>query len=136
MRRIAPVLALLGALAILTSACASSKATGLPAGPTEAPTTAACPAEIEMTDTLRFEPQTCSLKVGTTVTWTNGSIQHTVTSEPDSPVEFDSGTVAGGGEYSFTFETAAVVPYYCKLHTGPGLRTPNTMIGTITVEAA
>ena len=136
MRRIAPALALLGALAILASACASGKATGLPTEPTEAPTTAACPPAIEMTDTLLYEPKTCSVKVGTTVTWTNGGIIHTVTSEPDSPVKFDSENIAPGAEYSFKFETAAVVPYYCKVHTAAGARLPTAMIGTITVEAA
>ena len=137
MRRIAPALALLGALAILASACASNKATGLPTEPTEAPTTAACPAEIEMTEaTLKFVPETCTTTVGTTLTWTNGSVAHTVTSEPESPVKFDSGTIEGGGEYSFTFETAGTIPYYCKLHTSASLRDPRAMIGTITVEAA
>ena len=136
MRRITPALALLGALAILTSACASNKATGLPAGPTEAPTTAACDGTIDMTDLLKFEPQDCTIKVGTTVTWVNGSIVHTATSEPDAPIKFDSGVVAAGGEFTFTFEQVATVPYYCAAHTAPRVRNPDAMIGTIIVEAA
>jgi plastocyanin len=135
MRRYAQALALLATLAFIASACASSKATGLPPGPTEEPTTAAC-GTIQMTDSLHFEPAECSVKVGATVTWENGGILHTATSEPDSPIKFDSGNVQPGGEFKFTFEKAGVVPYYCKAHTSPGLRTPGTMIGTITVEAA
>lgn len=138
MRRIAPALALLGALAILASACASGKDTGLPAEPTEGPTTAACPEEIQMTVDLKFVPANCSVKVGTSITWTTvaGSSDHTATSEPDAPVKFDSGIVKAGDSFSFTFETAAVVPYYCKVHTAAGARLPDAMIGTITVEAA
>ena len=136
MRRFAQALALLAALTFVATACASSKATGLPAGPTEEPTTAEC-GIIEMTDSpLAFVPEECSVKVGATVTWENASLLHTVTAEPDSPIQFDSGNIEGGGEFTFTFEEAGVVPYYCKAHTSPGLRRPGTMIGTITVEAA
>jgi plastocyanin len=136
MRRIAPALALLGALAILATACASGKATGLPSGPTESPTTEVCDGTIDMTDLLKFEPQECTIKVGTTVTWVNGNIIHTATSEPDAPVKFDSGSVAAGGEFKFTFDQVATVPYYCAAHTAPGVRNPAAMIGTIVVEAA
>ena len=135
MRRLAHALALLGVLAMLTSACASSKATGLPDGPTESPTTAACDGTIDMTDALKFEPENCTVKVGATVTWTTvGSAPHTATAEPTAPIKFDSDTVASGAEFTFTFEQAGTVPYYCKLHTAAGVRTG--MIGTIVVEAA
>ncbi len=135
MRRIAPALALFGALAILTSACASSKATGLPTGPSEEPTTAACDGTIDMTDALQFEPEKCAIKVGTTVTWTTaGSVPHTATAEPDAPVKFDSASVAAGASFEFTFEQAGTVPYYCALHTAAGTRTG--MVGEIVVEAA
>jgi plastocyanin len=135
MRRIAHALALVATLALLTTACASSKATGLPAGPTEEPTTAICDGTIEMNDQLTFVPERCTVKVGTTVTWTTvGSAPHTATAEPDAPVKFDSEQVDAGGDFSFTFEQAAEVPYYCKLHTSAGARAG--MVGTIVVEAA
>ena len=51
-----------------------------------------------------FSPQTVNVSEGTTVCWTNtGSASHTVTS--DTPL-FDSGTIAPGGIYEFTFTTA------------------------------
>lgn len=135
MRRIAPALALLGALAILASACASGKATGLPSGPTQSPTTEACDGTIDMTDALAFEPKDCTVTVGTTVTWTTvGSAPHTATAEPDAPVKFDSESVASNASFEFTFEAAGTVEYYCKLHTAAGTRTG--MVGTIVVEAA
>jgi plastocyanin len=68
MRRIAHALALVATLALLASACASDKDTGLPAGPTEAPSAAVCTGEIEMNDELKFVPENCTIKVGTTVT--------------------------------------------------------------------
>ena len=135
MRRIAHALALIGALAILTTACASNKGTGLPSGPTEEPTTAACDGTIDMTDALKFEPESCTVKVGTEVTWTTvGAAPHTATSEPTAPIKFDSQQVDGGKSFSFTFEAVGEVPYYCKLHAAPGARAG--MVGTITVEAA
>ncbi|MGH2785776.1 MAG: cupredoxin domain-containing protein [Actinomycetota bacterium] len=135
MRRIAHALALVGALATLTTACASNKATGLPTGPSEEPTTAACDATIDMTDALKFVPESCTVKVGTEVTWTTaGAAPHTATSEPDAPIKFDSLQVDGGKSFSFKFETAGTIPYYCKLHASPGTR--SGMVGTITVEAA
>ena len=135
MRRIAHALALVASLALITTACASNKDTGLPAGPTEAPSAAVCTGKIEMTDQLKFVPESCTIKVGTTVTWTTaGSAPHTATSEPTAPVKFDSDQVASGASFDFTFETAGEIPYYCKLHSSPGSRAG--MFGTIIVEAA
>lgn len=135
MRRITHALALIGALAILTTACASDKDTGLPAGPTEAPSSEVCDGTIDMTDQLKFVPENCTVKAGTKVTWTTvGAAPHTATAEPDASVKFDSGNVESGKGFSFTFETAGEVEYYCKLHAAPGARAG--MVGTITVEAA
>jgi len=134
MRRFAHALALVAILTLLATACASDKDTGLPAGPTEAPSAAVCTGEIEMNDELKFVPENCTVKVGTTVTWnTVGAAPHTATSEANAPVKFDSQTVASGGNFDFTFETAGEVPYYCALHSSPGTRVG--MVGTITVEA-
>jgi plastocyanin len=135
MRRIAHALALVATLALLTTACASNKATGLPVGPSETPSAAVCTGKIGMTDQLQFVPANCTIKVGTTVTWTTvGSAPHTATSEPTAPVKFDSDLVNSGGEFEFKFETAGEIPYYCKLHSSAGSRAG--MFGTIIVEAA
>ena len=138
MRRFLHALALIGALAILTTACASDKDTGLPAGPTEAPSSEVCDGTIDMTVDLKFAPVTCTVKVGTTVTWTTvaGSAAHTATSEPNAPVKFDSGEVPSGDDFSFKFDQAGEIPYYCKFHAAPGARVAASMIGTIVVEAA
>jgi plastocyanin len=70
-----------------------------------------------------FSPGSLTVKVGTTVTWTNTSIfDHTVTS--DSAL-FDSGGLGQGGVFTFTFNQAGTFTYHCSYHPG--------MIGTIVV---
>jgi len=74
---------------------------------------------------LFFNPADITVPVGTTVCWTNtGQITHTATS--DTGV-FDSGFLANGDTFSFTFDTAGTYPYHCMVH-------PIQMTGTITVN--
>jgi plastocyanin len=52
--------------------------------------------------------------VGTTVTWVNNdSVPHTATS--DTGV-WDSGTLAPGQSFSFTFNTPGTFSYFCMIH--------------------
>lgn len=135
MYRIARALMLVSVLVLAFAACASNKATGLPAGPTSPPAGSVCDGNVDMNDSLKFVPQDCTVKVGTTVTWKNvGGIQHTVVSEV--PKIFESPTVQGGGEFTFTFKNVGDFPYFCSVHTARGIRNPNSMIGTVKVEAA
>jgi plastocyanin len=61
-----------------------------------------------------FQPATLSVPVGTTVTWTNNDmVAHTSTS--DSGV-WNSGTLAPGQSYSYTFTQAGSFPYHCMIH--------------------
>ena len=70
-----------------------------------------------------FVPQTLTVKTGTKVTWTNNdSAPHTVTST-DGPstgaattAQFDSGQMASGDSYSFTFTKAGTYYYECTIH--------------------
>ncbi len=71
-----------------------------------------------------FSPSTLTVSVGTKVTWTNkDGTTHTVTS--DTGV-FNSGNVANGGSYTYTFNTAGTFSYHCSIH--------STMTGTIVVK--
>ena len=55
-----------------------------------------------------------TVAAGTVVTWTNtDSIAHTSTS--DSGV-WDSGTLAPGQSYSYTFSSPGTFPYHCAIH--------------------
>jgi len=79
--------------------------------------------EISMVN-FSFSPKEVAIKKGTTVTWTNqDSAVHTVTS--DMPL-FDSGDLAQGKSFSYTFSTAGTFAYHCTPHHA-------SMTGTIVV---
>jgi len=79
--------------------------------------------EISMVN-FSFSPKEVAIKKGTTVTWTNqDSAVHTVTS--DMPL-FDSGDLAQGKSFSYTFSTAGTFAYHCIPHQA-------SMTGTIVV---
>lgn len=61
-----------------------------------------------------FTPQVLEISVGTTVTWTNSdSAQHTATANDGA---FDSGTLAQGDSFSFTFTETGTFDYICAIH--------------------
>lgn len=118
-------------LTIALAACsaqatpASTQATAYPVenkASTEA-STAGTTLEIAMVN-FSFSPKEVTIKKGTTVTWTNqDSAVHTVTS--DTPL-FDSGDLAKGKSFSYTFSTAGTFAYHCIPHQAK-------MTGTIVV---
>ena len=60
--------------------------------------------------------QTITVVKGTTVTWTHSDgAPHTVTTTK-APVDFDSGRMNKGGQFSQTFDTAGTYEYYCSIH--------------------
>ncbi len=62
-----------------------------------------------------FSPATLNVAVGTKVTWTNkDSTTHTVSSDTNA---FESGSLASGASYSYTFNTAGTYAYHCSIHT-------------------
>ena len=73
---------------------------------------------------LAFNPKDITIKVGTTVVWTNNdSVDHNVTSATGL---FNSGNLAPGDTFKFTFDQAGTYPYSCTIHV------PD-MVGTVTV---
>lgn len=63
---------------------------------------------------FQFEPTPLTVTVGETVTWTNkDAVAHTVTA---SGKQFDSGKLAAGKSFSFTFKSAGTYLYTCTLH--------------------
>jgi len=61
-----------------------------------------------------YNPNNVTVPVGTKVIWTNnGPSEHTVTS--DTSV-FNSGTIAVGHKWNFTFNVAGSYPYHCAFH--------------------
>ncbi len=61
-----------------------------------------------------FAPETITVKVGTTVTWTNADADaHTVTSK-NGPL--NSSPLNTGQSYHYTFTTAGTFQYLCTIH--------------------
>jgi plastocyanin len=96
---------------------------------------------IEMTEQMRFEPDTLTVKVGDTVTWRNTSdLIHTVTADPtkthnpshvalpDGAAPWDSGNLKHGDAWSHRFDVAGQYRYFCIPHDVAG------MVGTVVVE--
>jgi plastocyanin len=74
-----------------------------------------------------FEPQGLTVDVGATVIWTHaGQAPHTVTSETRL---FDSGRLAAGQTFAFTFTAPGTFAYRCEVH-------PTRMAGTVTVQGS
>jgi plastocyanin len=65
-------------------------------------------------DNFSFRPQTITVVVGTTVTWTNrDDIPHTVVSDDGV---FKSKARDTDEKFSYTFDKAGTYPYHCSLH--------------------
>jgi YVTN family beta-propeller protein len=63
---------------------------------------------------MAFSVPSLTVKVGQTVTWTNmDSINHTVTADQGV---WDSGPIAPGKTFSFTFTQAGTFGYHCSIH--------------------
>ncbi len=93
---------------ILVSGCVAQPSTQPPANQTP-------PSGSAITiKNFAFNPQSVTIKPGTTVTWTNeDSAPHTVTS--DSGI-FDSGQLPNGGSFSYTFNQNGRFDYHCSIH--------------------
>lgn len=133
MRRIIPLGTVL-AVGIAVAACSGSGAT--PSAPSSAAPSVGLSAEPSASNAggggggeavtikgFAFAPAALSVKVGTTVTWTNrDNAPHTVTFDVGND---SSGDLANGATYSETFTTAGTFAYHCAIH-------PN-MKATVTV---
>jgi len=65
-------------------------------------------------DNFVFGPQTITVPVGATVTWTNkDDIPHTSVSTEDV---FKSKVLDTDEKFSYTFTKAGTYPYYCTIH--------------------
>ena len=84
--------------------------------------TAVVRAEVVIENTS-YQPRTLTVSPGTTVTWVNNDdFVHTVvsgTSEAaDSGTMFDSGDIAAGETFEFTFQEQGTFDYFCDIHSG------------------
>ncbi len=128
--KLAPIVAVVACglvvlmIGILVAACGGTAATTTTAA---APGTTAAGgtggAQVVMKN-FAFDPADVTIKAGESVTWTNqDSVTHTVVADNG---EFNSGDLANGATFSFTFAKAGTYPYHCSIHP--------TMTGTVTVQ--
>jgi plastocyanin len=76
---------------------------------------------------MMFSPSQITVAVGGSVTWTNNdSIAHTVTDDLSNVDGPNSGNIAPGASYTFTFKKAGSYQYHCDIH--------HSMRGTIVVK--
>jgi plastocyanin len=74
-----------------------------------------------------YKPKDVTIQVGQSVKWrNNGAVAHTVTSDSDSTVKFDSGTLEPRGVYALKPGSRGKLTYFCKIH-------GKVQSGTITV---
>lgn len=120
-RVIGAAVALVGILALLalvTSCGAAGNTTT-----TTTPSTTGAGATVTIKD-FAFDPASVTVKVGESVTWTNqDSATHTIAGDNGG---FQSGDLANGDSFSFTFDQAGTYTYHCGIH-------PN-MKGTVIVQ--
>ena len=133
-------LAFICATALAIAACGGDSLSQ-PAAPPSTPTTPGTnpmspAAEQVSIMEYAYSPQSVSIKVGTSVTWTNnGTLAHTATSDGGAFNSGQIGAATGGGaygggtapgSYTVTFSSAGTYAYHCANH-------PTQMSGTITV---
>jgi plastocyanin len=63
-----------------------------------------------------YNPNPITITAGSTVTWTNNdTVTHTSTGNGGG---FDSGSIAPGDTFRFTFPSAGTFQYHCSIHPG------------------
>ena len=66
-----------------------------------------------------------------TITWVNNSnMPHTVTTQDNQAISFDSGIIQPGNSFSYQFGTNGIFYFYCKLHPNMKGRVQITDTGT------
>jgi plastocyanin len=117
---------------IILVACGSSAtptpkqaSTSIPSTQAPISSTAVSGSKVDITISgFKFDPDTVTVTIGTTVTWTNqDTTAHTVVADDGS---WKSDSLAKGANFSFTFDKAGTYTYICSIHP--------TMKGTVIVK--
>lgn len=123
------VIALRNALLVTALVSCSSNTTGpVVQQPTGGGGSSGSVVDVSIRD-FTFTPASVTVKVGTTVRWTNnGPSAHTTTSDMGA---WDSGVLSpNAGTFEMTFSATGTFPYHCSIH--PPSVYPG-FVGTITV---
>ena len=134
-KRFTAVAACVGCLSLIAAGCGgdddSGSASTTSATTTSATTTqqTAVPAVVEISIGDNFyKPENVTIKRGQSIKWKNdGAVAHTVTSDSDSSVKFDSSTLNPKAVYALKPSAPGKITYYCTIH-------GKSQSGTVTVE--
>lgn len=110
-------------LLVATAACSTDVDTSTTSDPSSVPTS---PIVTRVAiNNFDFTPRDLIVQAGTTVEWRNRAegTGHTATAVDG---EWDSGTLAGGEAFEFTFSEPGTFEYFCAIHP--------SMTGSVTVE--
>ncbi len=116
----------LAALALPISGCgdddddgdqgASAQTEATPTATTPQQETVPAAVSVSIGDNL-YKPKDITIKLGQSIKWKNaGAVAHTVTSDSDSVVKFDSGNLDPRGVYALKPTTRGKLTYYCTIH--------------------
>jgi plastocyanin len=126
MRRKLVISTILLMAVFISVACGIGRTATPPAAATSAPAdqnAAGGTQEVKIAN-FAFDPATITVSIGTTVKWTNQDADdHTITADDGS---FDSGQMAQGASFSFTFSKAGTFTYKCANHP--------SMLGKVVVQ--
>ena len=128
MKRLLPVLLVASALVVAGCGSSSSGSSSASSSSSAAPAAAVVQSGLVPVtyQNIAISPAHITVKVGSTVKWTNKDmVDHNVTTT-GGPVSFHSSDFGNGGTFSMKLTTPGVVHYICSIH-------PAEMIGTITV---
>ena len=134
-RRLTTVTAGLALVAVLLTGCGGDDDNGS-TSETSAPATTPAKTQQETVPAVVkvsigdnfYKPKDVTIRRGQSISWRNGgAVAHTVTSDSDSTVKFDSGTVQPGAVYALKPATAGRLTYYCTIH-------GKVQSGTVTVK--
>jgi plastocyanin len=129
-------LVVVSAFLMFAIGCSGSDSSPITPSPAPAPAPAPSPTPVPLSSSVTipvgaetlgnraYAPDELDIAAGTTVTWMNAdTIAHTSTSDAAG---WNSGIVAPGGQFSFSFQTAGAFSYHCAIHPG--------MIGKVVVH--
>jgi plastocyanin len=110
-------------LAVLATGCDEAPLPA-PTPPTIRTATIAIQANARTLSTFAFVPNPATVSSGGVVTWSNtDTAAHDMVSDTGL---WDSGRIAPGAGFDFTFSSKGTFPYHCSIHPG--------MVGTVVVQ--
>lgn len=110
-------------VAFITS-CGGGYSNPTPTSPTVLTATVTIQPNARTLSTAAFVPNPVTLSAGGVLTWSNtDTTTHDMVSDIGA---YDSGRIAPGGRFEFTFSSKGTFPYHCSIHAG--------MVGTVVVQ--